>query len=228
MSKIVVQFLSVLRKNNHMKKLILSGLFLFMISSAYPQVTKAGVLQDLEKTQPVEQTTVTTAILKTASRLFKDKDDLTSVILVIPQDSVVFVLGSDTTFLHVVFEGNEGYMYARHAEINKPVEVTLPAIVQQPSALEENSGQEGRPVQKETISRYAYLENKYGPSLAARLYEGKIWKGMSAQMAKDSWGSPKKINRVISGNIVKEEWFFSSTWLRFQNSTLAGWGPIKD
>ncbi len=211
-----------------MKKIILSGLFLFLISSVYLQVTKADVFQDLENNKSGEQTTVTTATLKTASRLFKDKDDLTSVILVIPKDSVVYVLGSDTTFLHVVFHDNEGYIYSRHAEINNPVTVAGPDIVQQPSDLQESAGQEERPVQKQTISRYAYLEKKYGPSLAARLYEGKIWKGMSAQMAKDSWGSPKKINRVISGNIVKEEWFFTSTWLRFQNSTLAGWGPIKD
>ena len=229
--KIVVQFLSVFRKNNHMKKVILSGLFLFIISSIYPQAAKTDVLQDLEKTQPdqaVEQETVTTATLKSATRLFKDKYDLTSVIMVIPQDSVVYVLGSDTTFLNVVFEDNEGYVYARHAEINTPVRVTKPALIQPQVSQGATEGQEGRPVQTQTISRYQYLENKYGPSMAARLYEGKIWKGMSAQMAKDSWGSPKKINRVISENVVKEEWFFSSTWLYFQNSTLSGWGPVKD
>jgi hypothetical protein len=218
---ILVQFLNVLRKNNHMKKLILSGIFLFLISSVYPQVTKTDVLQDLEKNKAVEQKTVTTATLKSASRLFKDKDDLTSVIMIIPQDSVVDVVASDSTFIHVVFEGNEGYIYARHAEINKPV------IIQSPTAQQEKYSQESRPVQTQKISRYAYLENKYGPSIAARLYEGKIWKGMSAQMVKDSWGSPRKINRVISGNIVKEEWFYINTWLHFQNSALAEWGPVK-
>ncbi len=40
--------------------------------------------------------------------------------MVVPKDSVVDVLpGSYDTFLHVVFEGNEGYIYAHHAEINK-------------------------------------------------------------------------------------------------------------
>jgi hypothetical protein len=212
------------RKNNHMKKLILSGFFLFIVFTVNSQVTQTDVLQDLEKTKAVEQNTVTvtTATLKSASRLFKDKDDLTSVIMVIPQDSVVNVLGSDSTFLHVVFEGNEGYIYTRHAELNKP------AVVQSPVVQQERYSQEARPVQKQQISRYSYLENKYGPSMAARLYEGKIWKGMNAQMVKDSWGSPRKINRVISGNIVKEDWFYNNTWLHFQNSTLADWGPVKD
>jgi hypothetical protein len=220
--KILVQFLSMFIKINHMRKLILSGLFLFIVFTINSQVTKTDVLQDLEKTQAAEQNIVTTATMKSASRLFKDKDDLTSVIIVIPRDSVVNVLGSDSTFLHVVFEDNEGYIYARHAEINKLV------IIQSSAEQHEKYSQEARSVQIQKISRHEYLENKYGPSMAARLYEGKIWKGMSAQMVKDSWGSPRKINRVINGNIVKEDWFYRSTWLYFQNSTLAGWGPAKD
>ena len=214
-----------------MKKLILSGIFLLIISSIYPQAAKTDVLQDLEKNQPdqaVEQKTIITATIKSATRLFKDKYDLTSVIIVIPQDSVVYVLGSDTTFLNVDFEGNEGYIYARHAEINIPVRVTKPAPIQPEVPRGAAEELEARPVQTQTISRFEYLENKYGPSMAARLYDGKIWKGMSAQMAKDSWGSPKKINRVISGNVVKEEWFFNTTWLHFQNSILTGWGPVRD
>jgi hypothetical protein len=220
--KFMVQFLSKITKSNHMKKFIFSGFFLFIISAGFSQVTKTDVLQNLEQRQTAGQGTSITATLKSATRLFKDKDDLTSVIMVIPQDSILNVLGSDSTFLRVVFEGNEGYIYARHAEINKP------ALVQSPAVQQERYGQEARPVQKQTISRYQYLENKYGPSLAAKLYEGKIWKGMNSQLVKDSWGSPKKINRVISGNIVKEEWFYSNTWLHFQNSTLAEWGPAKD
>jgi hypothetical protein len=210
-----------------MKKLILSGIFLLLISSAYPQLTKTDAFQDTEKVQPAFQTIVTTAILKSASRLFKDKDDLTSVIMVIPKDSIVDVLpGSYDTFLHVLFEGNEGFIYAQHAELSRPPDPVKPAAAQS-SVQEQIVEQETRQVQKQAINRYEYLENKYGPSLAIKLYEGKIWKGMHSQLVKDSWGSPKKINRVISGNIVKEEWFYNNTWLYFQNSTLTEWGPAK-
>jgi hypothetical protein len=210
-----------------MKRIIFSGIIFFIFLAINSQVVKTDVLQDLEKSQSAVQAAVTTATLKSASRLFKDKDDLTSVIMVIPQDSVVDVLpGSYDTFLHVIFEGNEGYIYARHAEISKTPALEKP-VAPQLSAQEQRSGQEARPVQKQALSRYEYLENKYGPSLAIKLYEGKIWKGMHSQLVKDSWGSPKKINRVISGNIVKEEWIYNKTWLYFQNSTLAEWGPAK-
>jgi hypothetical protein len=214
-------------KLNHMDKLFISVLFLFIVSSLNCQVTKTDVLQDLEKDRSAGQASAGTAITKSATRLFRDKDDLTSVILVIPKDSVVELLGSDDTFLHVVFEGSEGYIYSRHAEINKDEVINTPAA-RQSEVQEESPILRGRPVGDQKISRYSYLENKYGQSMAARIYAGKIWKGMNAQMVKDSWGSPKKISRVISGNVVKEEWFYSTTLLYFQNSTLTGWGPVKD
>lgn len=204
-----------------MKRIIFSFTIFFIFFPVKSQVVKTEVLQDLEKSQPAVQASVTTATLKSASRLFKDKDDLTSVIMIIPKDSVVNVLpGAYDTFLHVVFEDNDGYIYASHAEISKtPVPLN--------PAADQASVQEARPVQKQAVNRYEYLENRYGPSLALKLYEGKIWKGMHSQLVKDSWGSPKKINKVISGNIVKEEWFYNKTWLYFQNSTLAEWGPVK-
>lgn len=211
-----------------MKKLILPALFFVVITSVNSQETKTDVLQELEKKKTTDQNTPVTATIKSATRLFKDKNDLTSVILVIPPDSIVHVFGSDETFLDVDYAGNEGYIYARHAEINKTATTASPSAVQAASAQEETGAQAANPAQEQKISRYSYLENKYGPAMASRLYSGKIWRGMNAQMVKDSWGSPKKINRVISGNMVKEEWIYKNSWLYFENSTLADWGPVKN
>jgi hypothetical protein len=204
-----------------MKKLLSSALLLLFFTSVNSQETKTNVLQSLENNQATEQNSVVPAIIKSATRLFKDKDDLTSVILVVPKDSIVYVISSDDTFLNVEYEGNEGYIYARHAELFKPAEVAQTQPVQVPA------DQEAKSVQEQTISRYSYLEKKYGPSLASKIYSGKIWKGMNVDLVRDSWGSPKKINRVISSNVVNEEWFYNGTWLHFQNSTLTDWGPVK-
>jgi hypothetical protein len=204
-----------------MKKLLLSALLVLLFTSLNSQETKTDVLQSLEKDQAADQNAIITATIKSATRLFKDKDDLTSVILIIPPDSIVYVIASDDTFMNVDYEGNAGYIYSRHAEINKTADLAQPAVQQM------SAGQEANPVQEQKVSRYTYLENKYGSSIAPRLYSGKIWKGMNTQMVKDSWGSPKKINRVISGNIVKDEWIYNNTWLHFQNSTLTSWGQVK-
>jgi hypothetical protein len=202
-----------------MKKIIVTSFLIFIIVAVRAQVNKANVLQNLEKDHPSKQDQQVTATLKSASRLFHDKDDLTSVILIIPADSIVDVLDSDSTYLKVAFEDSEGYIYRQDAVINESqVETT-------PSYQLENKNQVEEPAEQQQVSRFTYLENKYGTNMAARLASGKVWKGMSAEMVRDSWGAPLKINRVI-GNIIKEEWIFRNTWLYIENNTLIDWGPI--
>jgi len=185
------------------------------------QTGKADQLQALEQNQNDNQNITATATLKVASRLFATKDDLTTVIFIIPADSVVAVLDSDSTYLHVVFEENEGYILRRQAILNEVPVNAQPVIQSRPAA------QQTEPVQEQHQSRFSYLENKYGSNMANRIFSGKIWKGMNSEMVKDSWGTADKINRIISGNITKEEWIFRNTWLYFENNTLLEWGPVK-
>ena len=161
-----------------------------------------------------------TATLKSSSRFFGGKDDLTTVILIVPSGSVAEVLESDSTYLKIVYDDYEGYIFRRDAILKTgPVQVTN--VIQQENQLQVKQQEE-----QEEVSRYTYLENKYGTNLATRLISGKIWKGMTAEMVKDSWGSPIKINRVIE-NSVKEEWIFKNTWLYIENNRLVEWGPIQ-
>jgi hypothetical protein len=203
-----------------MKKLIFIPLFSLVLSATHAQDNRTSLLQDLEKNQISGQNQQVTATLKSASRLFGAKDDLTSVILIVPSGSVVEVLGSDSAYYKVVFEENEGYIFKRHAIINN-------APVVKPAQNQQNIQQQiEQPAGQRQVSRFTYLENKYGTNMAARLAAGKIWKGMTAEMAMDSWGKPAKINRAI-GNIVKEEWIYKNTWLYIENNTLVDWGPVQ-
>jgi hypothetical protein len=204
-----------------MKKIVFFTLLAVVTFQLEGQTRKVDQLQAVEQNQSDNQNITTTATLKVASRLFATKDDLTSVILIIPADSVVSVLDSDSTYLHVVFEENEGYIFRRQATLEKVPVNAQPVIQSQPAA------QQAEPVQEQQQNRISYLENKYGSDIASRLFTGKIWKGMNSEMVKDSWGTADKINRIISGNITKEEWIFRSTWLYFENNTLLEWGPVK-
>ncbi len=211
-----------------MNRIVLTLAISFLFSATYSQETKTEILQDLEKTRSADETTASSATLKTSSRLFKDKDDLTSVIVVIPEGSLVDLLqGGDDTFLHVLFEGNEGFIYSSHATINK-APVAESQEVSQPSPVSPSEAQSARPVSGKVTSRYEYLEQQYGPDAARKISQRKIWKGMNPEMVRDSWGSPRKINRIINDNTVREEWTYSRTTLYFQNSTLRDWGPAKD
>lgn len=199
-----------------MKKIFLITLISLGLISLKAQTNRVSQLQTLEQNRSGNQTIAATATLRSASRLFATRDDLTSVIMIIPADSVVQVLGSDSTYLHVVFEDNEGFIFKRQAVLDKrPVEQTT---------MRPSSAQNNQQVQQD---RFSYLEDKYGTKMAERLISGKIWKGMRAEMVNDSWGTAEKINRIISGNIVKEEWIFKNTWLYFENNTLLEWGSVK-
>jgi hypothetical protein len=207
-----------------MRKFSISFLSLFIICAINAQSSRAEVLQGLEKSQPLTQELKLTATTKASTRLFGAKDDLTTVIMVIPKGSEVNVIGSDSTYFHVLFEESDGYILRRHAVLNEPADVSKPVIQKvelvqetQPAVQQEQQG-----------DRFAYLENKYGSSMAAKLIAGKIWKGMSSEMLRDSWGKPQRINRVMSGNTVKEEWIYKYTWIYLENDTLFEWGPIKN
>jgi hypothetical protein len=204
-----------------MKRTFIIAALLTAIVSLSGQTKNTNKLQAPQQNQPADQNIQSTATLKSASRLFATKDDLTSVIFVIPADSVVIVLDSDSSYFHVVYGGSEGFIFKRDAVIDKTAVLSQPVIQAQPSA------QNSLPIQEQQQSRFSFLENKYGPNMAPRLFSGKIWKGMTSEMVKDSWGTADKINRMTSGNILKEEWIFRDTWLYFENSTLLEWGPVK-
>jgi hypothetical protein len=203
-----------------MKKLTL---IIILVSFFYPLISQVSGEEKLSGYEKNASQNEVTATMTSASRLFKNPEDLTSVIVVIPKGSKVIVLGSDSTYLNVYYEDNEGFIYRKHAAIDRnQLNETVP---EEEKAVTEQ--QADNPV-KQQVSRFTYLENKYGTSMAARIYSGKIWKGMNADMVRDSWGRADKINREISGNTIKEEWIYKTTWLYLENNTLVEWGPIRN
>jgi hypothetical protein len=191
--------------------------------------SRTDALVGLEEGQIKQiRSNVLTATLRSAARLFEAKNDLTTVIMIIPSGSRVTVLDSDSTYYKVRFEDSEGYIFKRQALIDDPTLVSpIASTKETPNPVAEEPVEGARPVQQSTVSRFTYLENKYGTSVAARINSGKIWKGMNGEMVRDSWGNPQKISRVISNNTVEEEWTYKSTILYFQNNKLVQWGPVK-
>jgi hypothetical protein len=206
-----------------MKKIILAFVLISLGFNIKSQDGRTGILQDLERNQTIQQDVKITATLKSASRLFGEKDDLTTVITIIPSGTVVDVVGSDSTYLRVLFEETEGYIFKRHAVIKEKTTANITENKSRGEQVPEAQVQQ----QQQQVSRFTFLENKYGSNMAARLVSGKIWKGMNAEMVRDSWGKPQKINRVIAGNTIKEEWIYNNTWLYIENDNLVEWGPIR-
>lgn len=207
-----------------MKKILLLLVLLSFVIVSNAQSNRVDVLQNLEKSTPAvkQNPENNTATLTSASRFFGSKDDLTTVIEIIPKGTIVDLIDEDSTYFHIAFNDNEGYIFKRDAVAGK---TNVTAREEQKSQVKPD--QEPEQEEEQPVSRFTNLENKYGSTMAARLMAGKIWKGMNSEMVKDSWGSPMKINRVINDNVIKEEWIFRSTWLYFENNSLRDWGPVK-
>ncbi|HZM12724.1 MAG TPA: hypothetical protein VFB86_00960 [Bacteroidales bacterium] len=192
-----------------MKKVIASMLVLFMgiIVSA----------QDLQQ-----------ATTKGAIRLFGDKDDLTTVIQLIPDGSTVEVIKSDTLYSLVRFEEVEGYVKSDRLDVSKPVISVAPVSQPQPYAQpQQPQAAEDQQYETQPEDRYAALVAKYGTDIGKRLYQNKVWKGVTSDMAIDSWGRPKQINRMYVDQSVDEEWIYSKKWLYFRDGILIEWGAVK-
>jgi len=192
-----------------MKKVIASMLVLFMgiIVSA----------QDLQQ-----------ATTKGAVRLFGDKDDLTTVIQLIPDGSTVELIKSDTLYSLVRFGDLEGYVKSDRLDVSKPVISVAPVSQPQPYAQPpQPQAAEDQQYEAQPEDRYAALVAKYGTDIGKRLYQNKVWKGVTSEMAVDSWGRPKQINRMYVDQSVDEEWVYSKKWLYFRDGILIEWGAVK-
>lgn len=65
------------------------------------------------------------------------------------------------------------------------------------------------------------LIGKWGYTNGKRIAERKIWIGMTADMALESWGIPYRINRNHGNWGMREQWIYSEAYLYFENGVLA-------
>lgn len=70
-------------------------------------------------------------------------------------------------------------------------------------------------------NRKKQLIEKYGTEKAKLIIARKVYIGMTASEAKDSWGNPYDINRTITINKTREQWVYGNRkYLYFENGVL--------
>ncbi len=223
----------------NMKKILAVATVLTITALAVcGQQVKTELLEQLENRLQVQQPLK--GVTRGALRLFGEKDDLTTVIMIVPNGAEVAVLDRDSVYVHVKYLEYTGYLVADRVEITGVADTTVQREVQRQTAVQQEVRQQGQvrdsavAVRQEARQQYqvspenrmTYLEHKYGKNIASRIYAGKIWKGMTPEMVKDAWGEPDRINRVTRNNVLMEEWIYRSTWLLIEKGRLAEWGPV--
>ncbi len=76
---------------------------------------------------------------------------------------------------------------------------------------------------KKTVLFTKRYGRKFGPQVAA----GKIWKGMTARMMKDSWGKPDKVSSNKEKWGVFTQWTYGKITYFFRDNKLTDWEERK-
>jgi hypothetical protein len=77
--------------------------------------------------------------------------------------------------------------------------------------------------EQQAKQRKQNLINKYGQVNAEKILAGKIWIGMTKEMAIESWGKPEDINRTVTSYSVSEQWVYGERYLYFDDGILTSW-----
>ena len=72
-------------------------------------------------------------------------------------------------------------------------------------------------------ARRKQLIRKYGKKIGMRLAAGKIWKGMTEKMLKDSWGEPDRKTRNKKKWGLFTQWYYGTITYFFKNGILTDW-----
>lgn len=102
---------------------------------------------------------------------------------------------------------------AKLVEQNVSVQAAIDSLKKYSSKLDDR-------IQK---CRHSAAVLKYGKDIGARVYEGKIWKGMTESMLKDSWGKPDKIHTNKYKWGVFTQYHYGDITYFFKNGKLIDW-----
>ena len=72
-----------------------------------------------------------------------------------------------------------------------------------------------------------YYIKKYGQENGNRIFERKVWKGMTESMLRDSWGRPDKTHQNNYNWGVFAQWYYGDITYYFKNGKLIDWEEKK-
>jgi hypothetical protein len=76
-------------------------------------------------------------------------------------------------------------------------------------------------------SRRKELVRKYGKEIGYRIAGGKVWKGMTEKMLKDSWGKPDRITKNKEKWGIFTQWYYGAITYFFKNGKMTDWEELK-
>jgi hypothetical protein len=146
-------------------------------------------------------------------------------------DTVVIIKKTEQLKYEVIYKGLRGYIseYSVSGAVNDEILKSFESQFkgEQKQLSEEDQLRRQKEYEKNRDEKNKGLISKYGEATAQKILNGKIWIGMTDQMARESWGAPSDINRSVGGWGVHEQWVYErysdNTYLYFENGKLSSW-----
>jgi hypothetical protein len=108
--------------------------------------------------------------------------------------------------------------------INKQMEKEIDSLRKVSDSLDKKLNKAQSELKK---VQHSFYVKKYGQENGNRVFEGKVWKGMTEKMLKDSWGKPDKTHRNNYKWGVFTQWYYGNITYFFKNGKLIDWEEKK-
>lgn len=163
------------------------------------------------------------AITLSATRLFEDPGNLSSVILIIPKGETVRIFSESDDHYLAEYKGSEGYIRIDNTKFTEETRKRVDEEYARSQALEQR--EPGADVSD--TDRLRALTEKYGVETGDKIFRKAIWKGMDRNMVLDSWGKPLNVRRYYQLGRTYEEWTYKPYRLFFDNGMLVRWSRVR-
>jgi DNA-binding protein H-NS len=137
----------------------------------------------------------------------------------IPKGTTIMAFDFKDNYYFVAYDTLSGYVMSMNVETlderERKVELQRKRV--------QNQAAQAQKRVNELQARRKSLISKYGTDAGQKISDRKIWLGMTKEMAEESWGKPRDINRTVGSWGVKEQWVYSDAYLYFDNGILNSW-----
>lgn len=143
---------------------------------------------------------------------------------VLTENKVFSILGYENEYLKIAYNNKIGFVNTVWAENNDAISkyIKLKKIEDNHKIFQESlkREQEEKILQQQQEKK---ILKKYGQKILDRIKGGKIWIGMTSEMARMSIGNPIKINQSVGKWGTHQQWVYDSTYLYFENGILTSY-----
>jgi hypothetical protein len=170
-------------------------------------------------------------IVSSESLKIRKKDDSSADILFQPKKGEIIELidyGDFNDYWKVSYKNSFGYVNDVFIQQTSEIQNFKKILIAKKTLkAEEQKLLNTKRLAGQKENRKKDLIKRYGAEIANKILAGKIWLGMSSEMAKESWGLPEQNNRTVGTWGTHEQWVYGDTYLYFENGTLTSWQDSK-